>query len=136
MIVSPPPADMDAWGAVCAKEGRPVSTRENSIVDRYALAGAIVAQTQGTKFVDLYRTMISSTRWKCYLSDGLHLNPEGSTLFFDKLRPMLAILLKEHDCLLPDWKTMNQFDPQSSFDLLDFLPICRRGAQPRESTSS
>ncbi|XP_055330958.1 isoamyl acetate-hydrolyzing esterase 1 homolog [Paramacrobiotus metropolitanus] len=115
ILMSPPPTDQEAWTRECHAVGRPVSTRDNGIIEKYSMSTGIVASGEGAHFADLFATMLASPNWKSFLSDGLHLNANGAREMFGLLEPLLDTILQSCPMRFPDWKEVNLDSPEADF---------------------
>lgn len=114
ILVSPPPCDEDKWSTKCLAEGK-IMAKDNWVTGQYAVACQETAEQGGIGYIDLYKYMLAQEDWSRYLSDGLHLSPEGSRFLFDKLWPLIEKRTNHlPDLNLPDWKTIDSKHPEAS----------------------
>jgi isoamyl acetate esterase len=99
ILIAPPPVDEEAWLRRTVEkwagvnglraEDIPCNRRLDS-VKAYAAAAQRVAAATNVPFIDLCNDMLaSSSDWKAYLSDGLHLNASGAAFLAAKLQHVI-----------------------------------------------
>jgi len=97
VLITPPPVSEKVRGADLASRNPPIALdRSASNTKRYAEAVTELAKNLSLPVVDLYTPIASAAgddedRLKTYLSDGLHLTPEGYTV---RIPPLLYLLSK------------------------------------------
>lgn len=97
VLITPPPVHEEGvklrarekYGAHCGDQ----PSRTNEVTGTYAKACMEAAKESKVPVVDLWSSMQENPQWQTsYLSDGLHLSPDGNKLLFEKL---LAVLKEE-----------------------------------------
>ncbi|KAI5077615.1 hypothetical protein GOP47_0007439 [Adiantum capillus-veneris] len=94
VLITPPPVDeatlqVAAWKFFGARP-EDASPRKNEITGHYAKACVEVAREAEVPVIDLWTCMQEQPGWQTsYLSDGLHLTPEGNGVVFEKLVEVL-----------------------------------------------
>ncbi|KAH9524412.1 isoamyl acetate-hydrolyzing esterase [Bulinus truncatus] len=92
ILITPPAFHVDLWAACHGLIGYSDGGRKNELTASYAEVCCKVAIDMGTKHVDLYTEMMKAKDFSIYLSDGLHLSPQGSQLLVDLLKPIITLL--------------------------------------------
>ncbi|EHB07714.1 Isoamyl acetate-hydrolyzing esterase 1-like protein [Heterocephalus glaber] len=119
VLVTPPPLWEAAWEEECVAQGETRSgawrNRRNSVTGEYARACAQVAHDCGTDVLDLWTLMQKDDQdLSAYLSDGLHLSPEGNNFVFSHLWPLVEKKVSGLPLLLPYWKDVAEANPECS----------------------
>ncbi|KAK2501931.1 hypothetical protein MC885_009373 [Smutsia gigantea] len=114
ILITPPPLCEAAWEKECLTLGCKLD-RLNSVVGEYASACLQVAQDCGTDTLDLW-TLMQKDRQdiSSYLSDGLHLSPEGNEFLFSHLWPLIEKKASSLPLLLPYWRDIAEAEPELS----------------------
>ena len=118
VLMTPPPVDAAKWAEYCGSPNRKLAASE-----AYAQASLEVASASGAIGIDLWTAFTSKEGWERFLSDGLHMAPEGNALIFDEL--MRSIASKAPD-VAPDgagmpldaplWDEIDPDDPEADFN--------------------
>uniref|UniRef100_A0ACD5XWP3 Uncharacterized protein n=1 Tax=Avena sativa TaxID=4498 RepID=A0ACD5XWP3_AVESA len=85
LLITPPPIDEDGRErfarSLYGKDARRLPERTNEMAGVYAAQCIELAKEMGVHCVDIWSKMQTAEGWqKLYLSDGLHLTPEGNAL--------------------------------------------------------
>lgn len=94
LLISPPPVDeqrrlsyqLEKYG----EKASGVLERTNEAAGRYAAVARKVAASERVPVLDLWTTMQNEEGWQRFLSDGLHLSPEGQAFVFDRVAEIAA----------------------------------------------
>ncbi|XP_033733061.1 isoamyl acetate-hydrolyzing esterase 1 homolog [Pecten maximus] len=113
LLITPPACDVEAWGKDCQANDRPCH-KCNKAAGLYASLCKEAAMESGTACVDLYTEMMNVTDWQKLLNDGLHLSTQGSTLLFELLKPFILKLTSGIEARYPDWKDVDNTNPDAS----------------------
>ncbi|XP_037384438.1 isoamyl acetate-hydrolyzing esterase 1 homolog [Talpa occidentalis] len=114
ILITPPPLCEPAWEQECRLQGCRLN-RLNSVVGDYASACMQVAQDCGTDALDLWTLMQQDGQdFSRYLSDGLHLSPEGNEFLFSRLWPLIEKKVSSLPLLLPYWRDVAEAKPELS----------------------
>ncbi|KAM9201011.1 isoamyl acetate-hydrolyzing esterase 1 homolog isoform 1-T1 [Dugong dugon] len=114
ILITPPPLCETAWEKECIIQGCKLN-RLNFVVGEYASACLKVAQDCGTDVLDLWTLMQKDNQdFSSYLSDGLHLSPEGNEFLFSHLWPLLEKKTSSLPLLLPYWRDVVEAKPELS----------------------
>ncbi|XP_062064920.1 isoamyl acetate-hydrolyzing esterase 1 homolog isoform X1 [Lepus europaeus] len=114
ILITPPPLDEAAWEKECIAQGHRLN-RRNAVVGEYASACVQVAQDCGTDVLNLWALMQEGSQdFSAYLSDGLHLSPEGSEFLFSHLWPLIEGKVASLPWLLPHWQDVADAKPELS----------------------
>lgn len=123
VLITPPPIDEESlretawkdWGA----KAEDLSTRENETTGTYAKACIEVAMMAGVPVIDLWSSMQEKAGWqKTYLSDGLHLSPDGNAVVFKELLKVLnenGLAFEAMKWDFPEHSDVKSDDPAKSF---------------------
>ncbi|XP_070547255.1 isoamyl acetate-hydrolyzing esterase 1 homolog [Ptychodera flava] len=84
ILVTPPPIDDEKWEKECKAKGKPVD-RKNSVNGDYSKACFAAAKDYGIDVLDLWTLMQKEKNWRTFLSDGVHLSPEGDQFLFKSI---------------------------------------------------
>ncbi|XP_047701226.1 isoamyl acetate-hydrolyzing esterase 1 homolog isoform X3 [Prionailurus viverrinus] len=89
--------------------------RLNLVVGEYAGACLQVARDCGTDVLDLWTLMQKDGQdFSSFLSDGLHLSPEGNEFLFSHLWPLIEKKVSSLPLLLPYWRDVAEAKPELS----------------------
>ncbi|NXA37288.1 IAH1 esterase, partial [Eudromia elegans] len=113
ILITPPPLQESAWEKECLAKGDKLN-RRSSTTGEYAKACVQVAKDCGTGVVDLWTLMQKNQDYSCYLSDGLHLSPEGNNFLVAQLWACLEKKLSALPFLLPYWRDVDTTRPEVS----------------------
>lgn len=114
ILITPPPLCEAAWEKECIAQGHKLN-RVNAVVGEYASACVQVAQDCGTDVLNLWALMQEDSQdFSAYLSDGLHLSPEGSEFLFSHLWPLIEGKVASLPLLLPHWQDVADAKPELS----------------------
>ncbi|NWX81492.1 IAH1 esterase, partial [Nothoprocta pentlandii] len=113
ILITPPPLQESAWEKECLAKGDKLN-RRNSTTGEYAKACVQVARDCGTAVVDLWTLMQKKQDFSCYLSDGLHLSPEGNNFLTAQLWGCLEKQVSGLPFLLPYWRDVDTASPEGS----------------------
>ncbi|KAF8571570.1 hypothetical protein P879_03109 [Paragonimus westermani] len=113
LLISVPPVDEARYNALqLAKDMSPV--RQLKCCQLYTQACKEVASECGVGFINLYNAMIAQQNWHEFFNDGLHFSRKGSEFLANILKLIFDERLADCTVQLPDWKTVNMEDPQST----------------------
>ncbi|XP_045435692.1 isoamyl acetate-hydrolyzing esterase 1 homolog isoform X1 [Pipistrellus kuhlii] len=114
VLITPPPLCEAAWEKECLVQGCKLN-RLNVVVGEYASACLQVAQDCGTDVLDLWTLMQKDGQdFAPYLSDGLHLSPQGNAFLFSHLWPLIEKKVSSLPLLLPYWRDVAEARPELS----------------------
>ncbi|XP_042838466.1 isoamyl acetate-hydrolyzing esterase 1 homolog isoform X1 [Panthera tigris] len=114
VLISPPPLCEAAWERECLAQGCKLN-RLNLVVGEYAGACLQVARDCGTDVLDLWTLMQKDGQdFSSFLSDGLHLSPEGNEFLFSHLWPLIEKKVSSLPLLLPYWRDVAEAKPELS----------------------
>ncbi|XP_028769920.1 GDSL esterase/lipase At5g62930 isoform X1 [Neltuma alba] len=90
VLITPPPVceeGRDAYArSLYGENARKLSERTNEVTGEYAKACIETAEELGVRFINLWSKMQESDGWqKKFLSDGLHLTPEGNEVVYQEV---------------------------------------------------
>ncbi|KAI4319076.1 hypothetical protein MLD38_032721 [Melastoma candidum] len=90
VLITPPPIDEDGRDAYArslySDQARALPERTNEAAGTYAKACLLVARELGVRSIDLWSKMQETEGWqKKFLSDGLHLTPEGNSVVYHEV---------------------------------------------------
>ncbi|VFV29818.1 isoamyl acetate-hydrolyzing [Lynx pardinus] len=89
--------------------------RRNLVVGEYAGACLQVARDCGTDVLDLWTLMQKDGQdFSSFLSDGLHLSPDGNEFLFSHLWPLIEKKVSSLPLLLPYWRDVAEAKPELS----------------------
>ncbi|KAH9312163.1 hypothetical protein KI387_027198, partial [Taxus chinensis] len=120
VLITPPPID---------EKGRKIATygenavelpeRTNEVAGTYAKSCLEVASESGVPVIDLWSRMQETPGWQqTYLSDGLHLTPDGDAVVFEEVLKILnvkGLSLSDIPDDFPHHSIIDAKDPQKSF---------------------
>ena len=109
ILITPPKIDDHKWSEACKAIGNVASHHDHSVKD-YATSCLDLSKELGLKCVDLNGLMGKSPDYSKYLHDGLHFSPEGGTLFFENLKPIIDELFIKNESLemnFPLWRDIS-----------------------------
>ncbi|KAL8460601.1 hypothetical protein ACS0TY_032213 [Phlomoides rotata] len=113
ILITPPPIDEAArilHPYVPNPSGLP--ERTNEVAGRYAKECVAAAAECGVAVIDIWEKMQKLPNWeKTYLSDGLHLTPNGNKVVFEEVIAQLKDQKISPDNLPPDLPLFSQIDP-------------------------
>ncbi|GAB5570068.1 isoamyl acetate-hydrolyzing esterase 1 homolog [Prionailurus iriomotensis] len=123
VLISPPPLCEAAWERECLAQEMGIArevagcklNRLNLVVGEYAGACLQVARDCGTDVLDLWTLMQKDGQdFSSFLSDGLHLSPEGNEFLFSHLWPLIEKKVSSLPLLLPYWRDVAEAKPELS----------------------
>lgn len=123
VLITPPPVDEETWSKTEMEEhgAKPeeLPSRSNVQTGAYAEACVEVAKEEGVAVIDLWSTMQEKPGWqKIYLSDGLHLTPDGNAIVFEGLTKVLkdkGLAFEHMKWDFPEWSEVDSDEPGKSF---------------------
>ncbi|XP_057834896.2 GDSL esterase/lipase At5g62930 isoform X2 [Cryptomeria japonica] len=124
VLITPPPIDengrMQYARATCGKNVVELPERTNEFAGTYAKSCLEVASESGVPAIDLWSRMQETPGWQeTYLSDGLHLTPNGNAFVFEEVLKVLNARgwnVSEIPDDFPDYSIIDTSDPQKAFN--------------------
>lgn len=123
VLITPPPVDENGRSqyarATYGENAVELPERTNETAGTYAKSCIQVAIESGVPVIDLWSKMQETVGWQQkYLSDGLHLTPEGNALVFEELLKILSergLNFVDMPDEFPHHSIIDDKDPQKSF---------------------
>ncbi|XP_078431737.1 SGNH hydrolase-type esterase superfamily protein [Wolffia australiana] len=114
ILITPPPIDEDGrLRHLFDDNSSGLSERTNEAAGTYAKSCVSVAGEASTPVVDLWTKMQEFSGWeKAFLSDGLHLTPEGNKIVFESIIEVLRRHGLSPDTLATDLPLFSEIDPR------------------------
>lgn len=116
IMITPPPVNEKALLEDIIKKGEgDKCTRTNENAQKYSIACMQVAKRKECRQVDLWSAMSEGSSPdvpSSYLSDGLHLSPEGNSFLAKLLEPHLHELTGDLPFVLPYWRDFTYDDDE------------------------
>ncbi len=117
ILITPPPLSDQLWERACKESSRPMD-RSSTVVKQYAMAALQVGKDCGVTTLDLHSAMSACGDVRKFLSDGLHLTPEGNQFLADMLIPEVERLLEDLSVtsVYPAWGDVDWECPERTFN--------------------
>ncbi|KAL3716874.1 hypothetical protein ACJRO7_008451 [Eucalyptus globulus] len=124
VLITPPPVDEEGRneyaGSLYGKNARELPERTNEVTGTYAQQCVQLSDELGVGAIDIWSKMQETEGWqKKFLSDGLHLTPEGNAVVYQEVIRVFngAWLCAEempHD--FPSHSEIDESDPKKAFE--------------------
>ncbi|KAK4264341.1 hypothetical protein QN277_025536 [Acacia crassicarpa] len=123
VLITPPPIceeGRDAYArSLYGDNARELSERTNEVTGEYAKASIETAEELGVRFINLWSKMQETDGWqKKFLSDGLHLTPEGNEVVYREVKRVFKEAWLSAEEMPYDFPHHSQIDgknPESAF---------------------